>query len=432
MINNAFRGLRAAGSLLLVALATACTDPGDIGNELPTNTDKVGVTYVDTFTVRTSTVLLDSSATSTTDNLLVGRYEDPRLGVVEGKAFARVGLGGAFTAAASDVYDSLVVTLGVDAYRYGDTTRVQQLRVHRLQADFVDSRTYYTSDALAYDEVPLGERTFRARPQLRSLRIRLGNALGRELFALAQNNQLNTQADLLSRLKGLAITSGSDDNASIVNYLASSSGTGLQLYYHTVATPGEAETFSFTFANGAKHFYQLRADRRNSLLRPLTASQQALSSSVTAGEAYVQAGLGLYTKVELPYLNDLRIALGSNLIVVSAELALETVNEGNQARFLPPLTSLTAYYTDRANRLGTSLQIAAPYRLAISPRTSLEQGSFTFPFTTYVQTLLSNPTLNTGLLLAPTTNTGVTRLVLGGQNNVTNPARLRVYFARVE
>ena len=46
--------------------------------------------YTDTLTVDASIVLLDSIVTSNTDNILVGRYTDPTLGLVEASSYFQI------------------------------------------------------------------------------------------------------------------------------------------------------------------------------------------------------------------------------------------------------------------------------------------------------------------------------------------------------
>ncbi|WP_324676248.1 DUF4270 family protein [Hymenobacter sp. GOD-10R] len=455
-----FRSLCAVGSLLLAALITSCSEPGAIGNDLPVTTDKVGITYIDTFTVRTSTVQLDSIASSTSSTLMVGRYVDPRLGIVEARGFTQVGLNNSATPSATTSYDSLVLTLRTDTYRYGDTTRTQHLLVQRLQENFVD-KTYYTLDALRYDETPLGqvgltqakEYTFRARPGARTLRIRLTDDLGRELYQLARAGALTSPDDLQARFKGLVLSPGATDDAALLRYLISDASSSLNLYYHEAAA-SDPLVYTFPLTTGSRHFYRLRANRSATLLAPLTKPYQALSSSSTAAETYIQAGLGLYTRVDIPYINNLK-ELGGTLSVISAELTMEGV-QGTESRYLAPPTTIALTLTDPSNRRGAivtqldgnavtgvynPLDSSTGSYPRISPTTGLEVVNYKFQLTTYLQAVLNRSIQNTGLLLYPTTTAGVlrgvvpddvTRVVLGAKNNRTNPLQFRVYYARVQ
>ncbi|OUJ75483.1 DUF4270 family protein [Hymenobacter crusticola] len=449
--NSFFRSLCAVGSLLLAALTTSCADESAIGNDLPVTTDKVGITYIDTFTVRTSTVQLDSIPSSTSSTLMVGRYVDSRLGTVEARGFTQLGLGNNPIPSTTTSYDSLVLTLRTDTYRYGDTTRTQHLLVQRLQEDFVN-KTYYTLDALRYDATPLGqvgatqaqEYTFRARPGARTLRIRLNDNLGRELYQLARSGALTSDTDLQTRFKGLVLSPGASDDAALLRYLVNDASSSLSLYYHEAAAASDPIVYAFPLTTGSRHFYRLRANRSATLLAPLTRPYQALSSNVTAAETYVQAGLGLYTRVDVPYINNLK-ELGGSLAIISAELTMEGV-QGTESRYLAPPNTLAITLTDPSNRRGAAVTlldgrttITGTYPppppanpVIISPRTGLEVISYTFQLTTYLQAVLNRSITNTGILLNPTSVDEVSRVVLGAQNSSSNPLRFRVYYARVQ
>jgi len=427
------RGCLVAG---LVGSLASCEDATDLGTELPPADNITGTIYIDTLTVRTSTVLVDSVPTSTSNYLLLGRYTDARLGAVMARSYAQVGLTGvAFQPEATAVYDSLVLVLQPDTYRYGDTTRTQQLRVHRLREAQRPGTTYYAFNTLSYDATSLGTRSFRARAGTAAVRVRLSDALGRELFTAGQNRQLSTTDELTARLPGLALVPGATDDAAILRFDATNEATTMQLYYHEPSDPTTALLYSFTTASAARHFYQLQATRNGTLLSSLTATRQALPSASTAAEAYIQGGLGLQTKVEIPYLLDLK-ALTGTWVVNSAGLTLEVVTATENRYFSPP-ASLTVHVADRGNRSQGLLtdqsgnQVTAIYGRGVSSRTNLDQGSYGFSLTAYCTAVLNRQVSNQGLLLAPQSLVTPERVILGGSGNATHPPRFIIYMTRV-
>lgn len=425
------------GMLLGVGSLSSCELAEDtVGTDLPVLTSS-GTIYVDTLTVRTSTVLVDSVPTSTSSYLMVGQYTDARLGTITARSYLRLGLSGAFTPEANAQFDSLTLVLPTDTYRYGDTTQVQHLQVHRLREALRPATTYYAFSSRAYDAAPLGSRAFRARAKTSSLSIRLDDALGRELLQAAAHRQLSTDDELDARLPGLALVPGAPDDAALLRLLATSSGMVAQLYYHYPSTSDEGQRYDFTATAGNRHFYQVQADRRSSLLSSLTATRQAVPSARTAAEAYVEGALGLQTKVEVPYLLNLN-ELGGVWVVNSATLTLETVT-GTENRYLPPPAVLTAQLTNRGNQSGAFLTTAdataaltASYTRTISSRTNLEQGSYTFALQPYYEAVLKRQTPNDGLLLAPTSLDTPERVVLGGQGHATNPLKLGIYLTKMQ
>ncbi|PJJ47804.1 DUF4270 family protein [Hymenobacter chitinivorans] len=423
---------RALPALLLVL--GACTDPDDLGEELPApKSVALAAAYTDTLTVRASTVLTDSVPSATTSYLLLGRYHDPRLGTITGRSYLQAGLTAAFTPDPGLRYDSLVLVLTTDTYRYGDTTRTQQLEVHRLTQGFQVNKTYFANDALTYAPAVLGHRSFRARAGLGTVRVRLDNSLGQELWQAGQNNQLTTLGELQSRLPGLVLTPATADDAALVRFRAAA--CSLLLYYHDPAAPTEALSYPISLAGDFTHFFQLQADRTGTPLASLTGIRQALGSTATGEETFIQAGLGLKTKLEFPYLAQLR-ELGGTIVINSAQLQIETVSSAEN-QFWPPPATLYARLTDRANRNGAYFLASdgtlAPltYQRGVSERTGLDQGRYSLGLTAYVQGVLRGTLLNQGILLGSETAASPERTVLGSARKTAHPLRLRMYYTRV-
>ncbi|RTQ53447.1 DUF4270 family protein [Hymenobacter gummosus] len=435
-MNKLLRRLRAGwlGAALLLTGLTACEDPAGLESALGVDDGTLAAAYVDTITVRTSTVLTDSVVSSTSSYLLLGRYQDARLGSVTARSYLQVGQASTFTPEAGAVLDSLVLVLTPDTYRYGDTTRTQTLEVHRLQTDLRGTATYYTADSRPYDAATLGRRTFRARRPLSSLRVLLDNALGQRLLDAARLGALGTTDELLYLLPGLVLTPAATDDAALLRFAVA--GSALQLYYHLSSEPDQQLSHSFELAYGPAHFYQLEADRRGSLLTALPAPRQALPSALTAEETYIQAGLGLQTRVEFPYLTDLK-DLSGGIVINAATLEAEVVGS-SENRYLPPPTELLPRLTDAGNHLGarfgdaSGVAVTAGYQRGTSPRTGLERGLYTASLTTYCTQVLAGTLANNGILLGPASGDMVERVVLGSGRNTTAPMRLRVFFTRIK
>lgn len=432
-----FAGRRLWALLLgLLSLTQACTEVEDtLGEALPSPGTDLAATYTDTITVRASTVLTDSVPSSATGYLLAGRYLDSPLGTLTARSYLQVGLSSAFTPDPALQYDSLVLAVTADTYRYGDTTRTQQLEVHRQTQAFQATKTYYTADALPYDDAVLGRRTFRAGAHTDSLRIRLDNALGQELWQAGQNGQLTTYDEVKARLKGLVLTPGSTDNAALMRWSAAAGTTHLYMYYHDPAAPTEALVYPFPVAGDYPHFFQLSADRTGTALASLSNPRQGVSSAASQEETFIQAGLGLKTKLEFPYLAQLK-ELGGLIIINSAQLSLETITSAEN-RFLPPPAALYPRLTNRANQNGSYFLTSAgtivtlPYQKGTSVRTGLDQGGYVLGLTAYVQDVLRGTLVNGGVLLGSETTGSTERTLLGSARNTAHPLRLRLYFTRI-
>ncbi|MDO7846010.1 DUF4270 family protein [Hymenobacter sp. M29] len=439
LANHVARWLRAGhwllGLLGLLWACAACDPVGNITLDAPVAASASNAYYVDTLTVRVATVWHDSVLTSGGDNLLVGRYHDPRLGTITARSYFQVGLGGTYSPALDEVYDSLVLVLKPDGYRYGDTTQLQNLEVHRLRDALVATKNYYAFSQLNYDAALLNQgrstRPLAARLSVRNLRLRLADALGRELLAAGLAGSLTTDAELTNRLAGLVLTPGAADDAALLRTQVSTEGGALNLYTHSPTDPATVITKAFTLAAGSKHFYQVTADRTGTLLAPLSTSLQALDVARTAQEAYIDGALGLQTKIEIPYLADLR-SFGTRLTIVQATVSLEVV-PGSATRYLAPPASLAAYLSTRANQQGAALgsstatALAIPYQSGISNLTGLETSGYAVPVTDYCQAVVDRTLDNYGLLLA-TASASPERVVLGGPKRAENRLKLGLYF----
>ena len=63
-------------------------------------------------------------------------------------------------------------------------------------------------------------------------------------------------------------------------------------------------TYVLAATTANPHFYHLEADHSHTALAGLTKPGQAISSTSTGNRSFVEAGLGLCTKLELPFLKE--------------------------------------------------------------------------------------------------------------------------------
>lgn len=430
-------------SLLLVAAGCSST-PGNIGVGLPSADANTGAYLVDTLTVRASTVLRDSIVTSSSNFLLVGRYRDPQLGVITAKSYVTMGLGGTFTPDQAQVYDSLVLVLKPNTYRYGDTTKTQNLvDVHRLNS-FVPSTQYgFASPKLTpmssrVQAASVNEKVIlrRARPNINTLRIRLSQAFGQELLSAGKSRLLTSQEQLDALYPGLALLPGDTDEAALVQFAATNDASALILYYHDPTDPSTPISHSFGLSTG-RHFYQAEADRSAIAgLGTLTTSLQQINSALTTQQTYIQGVLGLQTKIEIPYLANLR-SFGQNIIVTSAVMTAQIPDNtsGLKMNMAPPAT-LDLYTTNQSNHPLTLIQTAGvstgsstiSYNGAVANLAGVSQAGYEWSLLTYCQAVINGQTTNNGLLLNTTTPATPERVVLGGPNRANNRLQFRLYL----
>lgn len=418
--------------LIIISLFFGCSKGDeDIGVHLNSN-NNFETFFTDTVTVLTSTVLLDSIPTSGANYMLGGRFVDNRLGNITGKSFFQIQTEeSANTISDEAIFDSLVVMLDY-SYSYGDTTQRQQFSLHKLSKKMDVSKTYYSSETVPYEAIPLSTIHFSARPgRRRPLRIRLPDALGKQLFKDIVNENTTIRNGVVEYFTGVALIPGEADNAAILGFNADSDSTGVKLYYHQrIEQILEKSVYSFSLTT--TRFNYLRSDRSGTLLSSLQHTYQAVGSNKTNEEVFVQQGLGLYTRLDFPYLrnfNDL-----GYFALNSAKLTLRPVTQ-TTLNNTPPPTSLSLYQLDSRNRIGSLLSTTFTDVAATAYYTKDNINNlkyYQFGLNSYIADLIRlNIRSASGLLVTGNTaekQLTVDRLIMGGSQNKKEPVKLEITY----
>lgn len=324
---------------------SSCENP-DVALDLEGET-KLGTAFTDTITVKAATVLLNDSILGfKRGNLLTGQATDPAniYGTATAKAYSEVALSsGSFTDPATAVIDSMVLSLDYDEY-YGDTTQDLTVRVHRLEQAFQEDQIYFANRSLAYQETPLGSRTFKPRPKrtVKSfnadssaivrlpvpVRIKLDNALANQMLARRETVLANQQA-FVAFLPGLALTTG-DNAKAILGFDPDSDSTYMRIYYRA---GGKKYSFNLFLSGNNNRLNQVSASRANTALAALQNKGDALPASATNNRIYLQESTGLKGKIRFPYIQTLKDKL-NGAYINRAELVMPVVSEQNISPYL--------------------------------------------------------------------------------------------------
>jgi hypothetical protein len=444
-------------SLIIVGWLFSCSESeSTIGFSQPDS--KIQAVMIDTFTVRTSTVLLDSITSSGTSKILIGSYLDPVLGRISSSSYFQIAANlASWTIEKNAVFDSVALLLTPDQYYYGDTTVVQEFIVQQLSQDlagrttdknifkdipysyfYSDGGIYNTSNTTAY-ESELAHFNYSPLPHSTdSIIIRLNDALGSYWFELAKGNdqQIAYTGNFLSEFKGLKLSS-SKKNAAVIGF--NSAKAKVRVYYHISSNSEYTVNASFdlpVFQNEIQ-YNQFESDLSSTTLSSLQRGQ-SVSSNLTNQETFIQGGSGVITKIEFPYLHLLN-ELNENVTILSASLVINAVREYPQVYSLP--SEICLYYTNDLNIpisfVADEITLTKTNTATLS--TDQELGKFSrysFLVTTYVSNLIKGSSsypkeLLVGLNLTDLSGT-VTRLRVGGENNPDFEIKLRVYYSRYQ
>lgn len=343
----------------------ACSDEVQnypVGSDFVEN--NVSIKVIDTFSIKASTFKLDSIVTSSTNRILVGSIDDNNLGRLTAQSYFQI-YNSKFSISNDAVYDSIGFVLNYDTYYYGDTTKVQTYKIHRLlqtvQPD--EGSNFYNTSKLELDPEPLGEITFTPRPNRGdSLYIPLSNELGEEIFNKIKEDDINTSDDFLQYFKGLTIVPEAASNSHILGFKFESSSAKGSSYMRLFFTEDEDDNnqnsnqnIDFFIPSSGKQFNAIKADFENSIFggEVFEDVETTIPSTQTSNFVFSQAGTGISTRIAIPSLKSLN-ELPNKKTTLKSELRFSPFAD-NLIGGKSLKDSLSVYVIDHKNRIVSQL-----------------------------------------------------------------------------
>lgn len=422
---------------MLVSLLTlSCTRNNVLFGESP-DADYTHIVYTDTVGVSLSTVITDSFVTSGATSLLLGKYSDPYLGIVSARNYFQLAVPAAQPEIlATDVYDSMTITIPLSGYYYGDTTRAQTITVSEISQAIsfsYNSSLYNTSSTEVYESA-LGSRQLRIRPTMDdSIVIRISDLKGADFFAKlrSKSTSLINQSEFVNYFRGISLSTGAGDTTAVYGLTGLDSSLAINLHYHSNIPSPVKKSVTFSSLKNVYCYNQLLKTRGNTGI-PLTPGEY--SSATLGAKAYQQPATGAYMKMTFPSLRSV-INTGKLVRLVKAELLLTPAyNSFSKDGYALP-ASLSLALTDASNLFGDYvLDSAGTNPLTASPEIDELYGRdnyYRFNITSYISSWLNTAgTEKKGFFLASgftSTAPDVNRLFinLSGSNQV---PRLRLYM----
>jgi len=449
------------GSVMLLFIF-ACNTNKDftIGEEL-VNT-KTNILSIDTCTIWSSTVKIDSVRTSGSGKALIGSFTEPidiknletstesniDLGTIKADTYFEMALPTSTVSIDNEaVYESLTLSMKFSHDYYGDTTKsftVEAYRINRKKdilgvSDILGITGFlYNTSRFTTSEF-LGSKTVMPRPSRNdSVYITLSDDLGQDLFGKIkrQDDSITDQTKFIKYFKGFALKA--PDAKAILGFNVADTSLFMRLHYHIggVKYSLNFNVHQITGTNG-NTYAQFNHVEVNRPLSPLDASLKKLENSVyssrTKNQTYCQGSTGLMTKLEFPYLSKL-LQVGSNIKILKAELILCPVKGSYKTIRLPNYLYLN--YTDNLNTIGSFLSNG---QSILTPVLTLdeqygEQTQYSFDLTSFItsavnQTTTSIPALEVSIS-SDLNYTTLKRVVLGDGIRGVNTAKLKILYWR--
>lgn len=456
----------------LFAFLTACDSDGfqehEVGDSLIDKSTEVRL--IDTFTIESSTVKMDSVLTSGQNNILFGSYEDEFFGRISSDFYAIVGLGGTFSLKQVTVgenlektpirYDSLVFISYPDGNYMGDTIPTQSMSIHRVTEEIEipdDQIGFYAHSSFPYDEESLGSSDFIAKPISQFLeysdekeadveiddlgiRFNMEDALGIDIVRMvnAENDTIKFSDKWLKYLNGVVLKAG-EDNSVMLSYNLQAGRMKMRLYYTYTAyeLSGTRDFHDFPIIASSLNFTNVKSDFSSAPydLDQITDETEDLSSEETGNLAFVHGGLGMLTKIKIPHLERLN-TVGLTGGVLRAELKFYPKDESfDDDIFKLPTLPFTLYQTDKQNQVLTQLvgsTGSAASSNYVENRDNQDESYYSFDVTSYVNSVLANgQEFDDALLLTlPISSLGVSmdRLIIENESDSDFRIRLKTTY----
>ncbi len=447
----------------LFAFLTSCTtdkfQEHEVGDNLIDNTTEVRL--IDTFTIESSTVKLDSVLTSGQANILFGSYEDEYFGRIRSDFYALVGLGGAFylkeVGENKDKvpirFDSLVFISYPDSRYMGDTLLTQSMSIHRVTEEIEipdDQRGFYAHSSFPFDEESIGSASFVSRPITESqeyneekendvennkggIRFNMKDALGLDIVRMVntENDTVRFVEKWNEYLKGIVLRAG-EDNSLMLSYGLQTGRMKIRLYYTYTdfELSGTRAFHDFPIVTSLENFINIKSDFSAAPydLNQIIDEKIDLSSENTGNLSFAHSGLGILTKIKIPHIERLN-TIGSTGGVLSAELNFYPKDDSfDNDHFKLPSVPFTLYQTSDVNGFNAQLPVNSNF---VGPVNS-DESYYSIDVTSYVNNVLTNgQEFDDALLLTlPLNSLGVSmdRLIIENDEDSDFRIRLKVKY----
>jgi len=390
---------------------------------------------------------------------MVGNIYDDAFGTMRASSFFRVLLPTKVTTGTGThtygidenaVFDSLCLYIVYNKYYEGDTTLPFTINLHRLSDELKPNTDgfFYNNDSIPAYPDPIGSAVIRPSPNSGdSAWITIDRDLGEYLFERMKENERDLLENNLFQefFKGFMITGDAGNNAMVgFNFPGSESATNfpaMRIYYHYFQYATIHKRFDFSaqatilFGLGKTQLQFNRFTLSNRKVAFPADQDIKLPVSLTGKRSYVLSGLGVVTRLEIPYIKNLYY-ISDDIRILDAQLELEPASGTYTEETLP--AEINLHTSDNKNQWGsllynkTNTQTIADLKIDMLYQ---ENTRYTFDITNFLISRLQSQTdvIPAALLSVSGENFYKTgkRVVLGSQHHSENKIKLKVYYMNV-
>jgi hypothetical protein len=448
--------------LISLFIFTGCQNTDSIGLDVDPATDING-NFIDTVTIKTSTVREDSISTISLSQFPLGYFIDPIFGKTEASIALSLNLlNSATTFGTAPVLDSAVLVLHYGTEFYGDSTSKFKIEVHQLINQLNQTSPYYNTVKHDFDATILGSQlvTVRrkdsvkvneiigAKPDIMitkapQIRIPLNASFISDKFLNSSATNFSTNAIFQKYIKGLYLTVNQAQSTGPggIAFLNLTDSSRLDLYYkNTSGTTVDTVVLAFPIKSGDAPVAATFTHNYTGT----NVQTQLNNPSVQYDFTYVQGLGGVRTKLRFPFIDELK-KLG-NITINKADLIVTV--EGGTAGYVPS-PRLLLYMTDIANQRQFTPDFSTDASVSLA---DMDFGGFydstnkryKFVLTTYIQNILKGKIKQYDTFIAPInteytrtlgtlpSGTTASRAVVGsGKAGVTYKMKLNIFYSKI-
>ncbi len=398
------------------------------------------IRYVDTFSVSSYTVALDSIQTSGNNKALVGKYTDGEFGTLTAQSYFELGVPTTTVDIPTNaVFDSVSLVMIPDGYYVGDTTMLYGINLYELSEKITlgdESSYFYNTSKVSIKPDLLGSTSFYPWPKrgedtaFISVNKEFGLGLYNKLIDDA--DEVSDDNNFIDYKNGFLVTPDGSNDQLVLRYDATDTTMFLRLHYHYIDYEYTKDFIDFPLVNDGKQFNNIT--RENSDLDTITSQLEKLPASETYNETYIQAGNPVVTRVEFNNIRTL-LELYNNVNILKVYLVLEPISGTYLKNSLPK--ELMVYETDRLNQFGDeiyTLKAASQTGNLVKDTIYYEETNYSFEITSFIEANITNEEAPALLITIPADElyTTIDRCIIGSCNNRESKLVLKIYYMDYE
>jgi hypothetical protein len=417
-------------ALINILICSCESESPEIGSDFFSD-GALDFSYIDTATIKLSTIQFEELKTGNLSRLLAGNYVDEKLGKITAVPYFQLTPAETIDLQDENVtYDYISLILPYDTYSYYDTATLMTLKVYKVTEEMqTDDGYLYNTTKFSTELEPIGSLEFRPRPHQDSIEIRLSDVLGQEIFLKAKEGSDDlTSANFLEYLPGLAVMPDTTQSSCIIGI---GTNAKIKLYYlDKDEIPVTQKSSSFEVKASSTNFFHTHivTNRKSTNLKDILEPSERLSSDLTESQAYIQGGSGLALRVDMPYLRELKRL--ENFYVTQAILEIYPIRKSSR-QGTPLPNQLKVFKADKRNEIYTEIEDL----INLNEDVDLDRSTrYAMDVTEFVKEQMELQILNENALLFTTASD--TYPVSADRIYISAPSyeyktNLRIYFATV-